>query len=324
MRQEQNAITNLVFEGGGTKGAAYAGCVNVLEEQGLYQHVRRVAGTSAGSITASLLACGGGSVGLSESVHHTDFGKFIADRGGLIGDAMRFTRHYGVHTGDEFVAIFKADIERFAGNAELTFGQLQALVDAHPARYKALTVVATNLSRQQSEVFSAHCTPDIPIWQAVRASISIPLVFEPMKIGGQYYVDGGLALNFPIDIYDKTQVDTGRDACTLYRNPQTLGFYLEPQALVSQGERYNPGEVEIDSLKGFALAMGSFLTEAANSRYIHPDDKFRTVFIDDLGVKSTDFDAPRQTIEALIASGRKATEVFLAQRSAHSELKKTG
>ncbi len=72
MSFEPTAIENLVFEGGGTKGAAYAGCMAVMDEWGLLSSVRRVAGTSAGSIIATLLACGAGSKGLTESVYHTD------------------------------------------------------------------------------------------------------------------------------------------------------------------------------------------------------------------------------------------------------------
>lgn len=48
----------LLFEGGGTKGNAYVGVIQVLEEHGLLKEIRRFAGTSAGSQTAALLAVG--------------------------------------------------------------------------------------------------------------------------------------------------------------------------------------------------------------------------------------------------------------------------
>src|SRR5207244_4266854 len=49
---------NLVFQGGGSKGLAYIGVVETLEERGDLQCVKRVAGTSAGAITATLVALG--------------------------------------------------------------------------------------------------------------------------------------------------------------------------------------------------------------------------------------------------------------------------
>ena len=47
---------NLIFEGGGVKGIAYAGALEVLEAQGILSAARNVAGTSAGAITATLVA----------------------------------------------------------------------------------------------------------------------------------------------------------------------------------------------------------------------------------------------------------------------------
>ena len=49
-------FTNLVFEGGGVKGIAYAGALKVLEDKNILSQVDRVAGTSAGAITAALVA----------------------------------------------------------------------------------------------------------------------------------------------------------------------------------------------------------------------------------------------------------------------------
>src|SRR5687768_11756983 len=73
-------IDNLVFEGGGVLGATYAGAVEVLEERGVLQRARRVAGTSAGAITATLLAAGADARRFREIVMGTDFGSFLDGR----------------------------------------------------------------------------------------------------------------------------------------------------------------------------------------------------------------------------------------------------
>lgn len=98
-------IHHLVFEGGGIKGSAYAGCIAALDKLGLYAPVRQIAGTSAGAITASLLATGAGSAGLLASVETTHFAQFIADKGGWFGDIKRTLTDYGIHTGNEFVTL---------------------------------------------------------------------------------------------------------------------------------------------------------------------------------------------------------------------------
>lgn len=46
---------NSVFEGGGVKGIAYVGAMEVLEEKGVLENIQRVGGTSAGAINALLL-----------------------------------------------------------------------------------------------------------------------------------------------------------------------------------------------------------------------------------------------------------------------------
>jgi NTE family protein len=188
-------------------------------------------------------------------------------------------------------------------------------------------VVASNLSRQRPQVFNAHCTPDLAIWRAVRASISIPLIFEPVRINDEYFVDGGLALNFPIDLYDRWHCDPDTGVRTEIRNPSTLGFYLEPRELADDGDHYHAPCVAIDSLKSYALALGSYLTQNANARYIHPDDRRRTVFVDDLGVSATDFAISEVMIQALVDSGRRATRAWFAASStaiAPSPLRKAG
>ncbi len=49
-------FTNLIFEGGGVKGIAYVGALTVLEDKDVLQKVKRLGGTSAGAINATLLA----------------------------------------------------------------------------------------------------------------------------------------------------------------------------------------------------------------------------------------------------------------------------
>ncbi len=70
---------NLVFEGGGVRGIAYAGAIKVLGEKAMLKSLDRVGGTSAGAITAALLALGAGWEDIREIVGGTDFRKFMDD-----------------------------------------------------------------------------------------------------------------------------------------------------------------------------------------------------------------------------------------------------
>ena len=56
MAKNKYIFKNLVFEGGGVKGTAYGGAIYILENKNIIKNIKRVAGTSAGAITATLIA----------------------------------------------------------------------------------------------------------------------------------------------------------------------------------------------------------------------------------------------------------------------------
>lgn len=68
---------NLVFQGGGAKGIAYVGALEALEKRHALSHVKRVAGTSAGAITASLFACGCPIPQLRKTLEQMDVDRFF-------------------------------------------------------------------------------------------------------------------------------------------------------------------------------------------------------------------------------------------------------
>lgn len=213
----------------------------------------------------------------------------------------------------------KKNLKAFSGDANITFAKLDVLAQKNPTQFKHLTVIASNLTRQQPQIFSAQTSPDLPIWHAVRASISIPLIFEPVKINNDYFVDGGLAWNYPIDLYDRYEKDSHTHTNTRIPNPATLGFYLEPENLFNKGQAFKNSDYKIDSLKTFAFGLSSYLYNTANAAHIEPCDRQRTVFIDDLGISATDFSLSEKNIDALIESGRNATERFFQACKANEQ-----
>lgn len=308
-------IKNLVFEGGGVKGGAYAGALQILDEKGHFGDVQRIAGTSAGSITASLLASGAGSKGLLDSVINTDFHDFIFDRGGFVGNVARVTKHFGLHSGDSLCEMLRQRFEIYCGKRDVTFQELFDASNEKGSRQKELFVIASNLSTQKGQVLSRGSFPDLPVWKAVRASLSIPFIFTPFEIDGDFYVDGGLSWNYPIDIFDADDPhDAVPGASDQPRDSSTLGFYLSSHDALAEGETWGEDRVVIDSLKTFSVAVGSFMFEVANQQHVHPKDLDRTVFIDDLGVSGAKFDTPKAKILDLIESGKSATTTYFESK----------
>ena len=141
---------------------------------------------------SSLLAVGAGSEGLAQAVKETDFGSFLDGKYSVFGDTARLVSHFGVYVGEQFSALLKEQVKRYSGDANLTLGGLKEKAAAQPGKFRELFVVASNVTRQTPEVLCAENHPEMPVWQAVRTSMSIPLLFEAVRVREHVYVDGGL------------------------------------------------------------------------------------------------------------------------------------
>lgn len=98
-------IKNLVFEGGGVKGVAYVGVLEALNNQGILQQIERVAGTSAGAITACLISLRLPAKTIANTVLTMDLGSFD-DKENL----LKKLHYYGLHPGDTFLKWIKKQI----------------------------------------------------------------------------------------------------------------------------------------------------------------------------------------------------------------------
>lgn len=317
---------NLIFEGGGVKGIAYAGAITELSARGVLKDVRRVGGTSAGAITAALVAAGADGDYVARAVGGTKFRKFMDDSFGVIRDTQRLLSQFGWYAGDAFSAWIQKQMYALSDKPNLTFGQLLELRKADPARFKELYVVGTNLSSNIPVIFSAEDTPDEPVWRAVRISMSIPLFFasvraEPLR---QVMVDGGVSWNYPVDLFDDARYTQDNPAAgqpvnypTVYAatqvyNKETLGFRVDTRdEIKAEKEGWRAPPADINDFFDYIKALFGFMIDMANKAHLHTNDWHRTVFIDAEGVGTTEFDISEQKVETLIANGRKGvTDYF--------------
>jgi NTE family protein len=288
---------NLVFEGGGVKGLAYAGALEVLDQSGISGQIERVGGASAGAITATMVSLGY----TGEEVRHTfmnmDFSKF--EDGGLLGPERLLTE-YGWYKGDYFLNFIEEQIERKTGNRRSTFAEVKR------PEFKDLYVVGTELTQQLSVVFCKDYSPNMAIADAVRISMSIPLFFAARELGDNTYCDGGVLNNYPITLFDKQSYlsDPSGDPDEDVTNTETLGFHLDNLS--------HPPVYKIKNLFRFVGEVYEAIINIQRDLLMsNPDDVKRSVFIDNLGIKTTDFQLTEEQKLALIESGRDATEKYL-------------
>ncbi len=155
----------LALGGGAARGFAHIGVIKVLEARGLKVDV--VVGTSAGSVVGALYASGLDALSLQRvamGLHEERVVDWVLpDRGVLKGEALQ-----------DFI------------NSSLRNLPMERL----PRRFGA---VATDLANGRRVLFSQGNAG-----QAVRASSAVPGVFQPVKINGREYVDGGLTEPVPV------------------------------------------------------------------------------------------------------------------------------
>ncbi|XP_069111424.1 uncharacterized protein [Argopecten irradians] len=202
IRDHEYPFENLVFEGGGNKGLAYCGAVRVLEEIGVFPKIKRLAGASAGAMTAALLAVGYNSYEIEEFLSQDLSHYFLDASFGYLSLLPNLVRGYGWNPGNRIYEWFGSVMKRKTNDPDITFGELY-----RDKRFnKELCVVVTNLNHMTEEYCHPKTTPDMPIRLAVRMSMSIPGMFQatPYTVNGEtnLYVDGGVLCNYPVHCFD--------------------------------------------------------------------------------------------------------------------------
>ena len=318
---------NLVFEGGGVKGIAYVGALQELKNRGILQKIKRVGGTSAGAINAVLLSIGCSLEETQQILWNLDFNNFMDDSWGVIRDTNRLINKFGWYKGDFFRSWIGNIIREKTGSEHSTFNDLRNrnLLD--------LFLVGTNLSTGFSEVFSIEHTPRMRVVDAVRISMSIPLFFAAVRtMREDVYVDGGVFNNYPIKLFDREKYlnksalakhartpnyyeavnETRPKTSSKYiYNKETLGFRLDSgREIAAFRDGAEPQHEKIDDFFDYAGALVKSILNAQNNQHLHSDDWHRTVYIDTIGVGTTDFDIDDTMKQQLVKEGSKGTKRY--------------
>ena len=299
--KENRDYENLVFEGGGVKGIAYCGALEILVEYGILPKIKRFAGASAGAIMAAFLAIGYTPVEIKNIMYETDFGTFFKSSDfGMVADIIKFfeSSKMGCSTGNKFESFVEKCIERKTGNPNYTFG------DLYKDTGRTLVIVSTNLNREMTVYFSHLSHPHMAIKEAVR--MSIPVLFMPVhhKVlsGVDLYVDGGVLDNYPIHVFDgKYPGDPQASHNLTTPNPKTLGLKL-----LTKDETEDMNMIKrnkINNSKDFLLALIDTFYASTERRHMRPTYWKRTLPIHVINIPMTQFDVTDKEKVILFQNG---------------------
>jgi NTE family protein len=307
-----------VFRGGGVKGLGIAGALEGFAADARYPIKRwvNVAGASAGAIIASFLAVerAQGVADLTKLLEDMPFASFEDyPRGGRVfGGIPNLFRNHGLARGE----VFRKWMDVQLGGA--TFADVR---DGHgESHLKMVTVDVTNsqlvLLPDDLPLYRLPGSDKpidpwaFPISSAVRMSMSIPYLFEPVQLvrvgttATAQMIDGGTLSNFPVWIFDVDPAEGGD-------RPQRLTFGFTLSGGRSVGDA--GGVMKIAPWPArFGIDIVRTAMSAWDARFASHSTRVRTVVIDALDVATTEFNLTPAKRQALIDSGRKAASDYLA------------
>lgn len=188
----KNQKTILVLCGGGMKGIYILGGLKYLEEQNLLTNIQTYTGTSFGGILSLYLNIGYTVDELYKFAKLFDFTKSTD----INFDINYIFNNYSINTYDNLDVILNKSISLKNINPNIT------LLELYKKTKKKLILCTVCIDTKESEFISYETYPDLNIKTAIKMTMSVPILFPPVKHNNKLYVDGGLLNNFPIDIFE--------------------------------------------------------------------------------------------------------------------------
>lgn len=290
-----------VFQGGGCKALAFIGAYKEAKNRGVF--FSEVAGTSAGSIFAAMVAAGADAEKMEEVVLGTKFDEFLTPPERQAGSKS----YYGLKCAGwfnekakwankfmELLGLYSSSyIEKWLNDILLNLtGKKTGTVTFSDLKLP-LYVISTDVSGQKQKVWSNSDTPNDSVAKAVRCSCSIPVFFQP--VDGQY-VDGALVSNLPTFSLNKNE----------HHFEKVLCFTLKDKV------------TEIECYKTYLSSIiGSVVDGAFNIQELYQNNAFY-IEIGDLPLSTTSFkEVNSEKISEMIAKGESAAASFFNNETLH-------
>ena len=183
-------LTHIFFSGGNIWGFTYLGVIRYLYTYPKYiQHIRDVGGTSIGSIFAAMYACKLTTEEMEEVIYKYSHDEELKCNSSK--NIMNIINNNGMESASKYIKYFIQHLEtKFKKSyKDITFLEISKITGIN------LHVNAFCVNTTTDILFNVNNTPDVPIIDALIASISIPVNNTPHIIDGYYYCDAGFINN---------------------------------------------------------------------------------------------------------------------------------
>ena len=185
----------LVLGGGGIKGISMTASLIELKKKNLINNIKKVVGTSIGSIIAAFIACNVSLGIIQEFLLKVNLEKLIEI------DIELFFKKYGFNNFEYLKKILKITLKKLNLNEDINFKDLYS--------YSSIELIITgaNITKGKTDYFSYKKSPKLKIIDAILISTAYPIASVPIVMNNNYYCDGGLTSPFPTEIIKKKEKD---------------------------------------------------------------------------------------------------------------------
>lgn len=256
---------NLAFAGSGQLYPAFVGVLMCLKERGI--EIAEVSGTSGGAIIAAAAASG-----LDPSEQLVPLVKStLPIKNKLFDFSLRsLIYRWGLIRGTKIENKLRQYLCKTLGECRIP-----------------LYVTASNITARRVRIFNSVSDPDFSTARAIRASISLPFIFEPVCIEGDLYVDGGWMKNTPSDVFSN--------------GLPVLAFKTTPHAGIVTG---------INALKNYIVAL---LESAIDGDRAHRQHNLVHKVYIPTKFSTLDFNVSEAEVDCMVKEGYAATAEWLDQ-----------
>lgn len=276
----ERKYTKMVISGGGINGIAIVGAISEFSKYYNINEIKEIIGVSVGSIIAILIAVGYKMNEIENLFEEIEMNKFTEY------DLENVFYSYGIDSGEMSKRLLKAVVANKKYDVGLTFKQL------YEKRNIKLIITVTNLTLGRAEFLCIDNHPNMSIVDAVRISMSFPLMYTPVEYEKNMYIDGGVLAPYPIEYFEGAE--------------DVIGFLIN-----RSGNR----EYETDSLEKYLYSLLFIILDVYQDKhYIGYEDN--TVFMEkkDLIENVLSFNLTREIKKDLMEKGKKCFVKYIANK----------
>jgi NTE family protein len=277
----------LALCGGGVRCVAHVGVFKALAEAGILTCVKEVVGISAGALFGLFFVLGYSLEQIERLALEFDFNQL---RQIDAESVMAFPFTFGLDAGVGIEKFIKIVLARKGLDPEISFASLFTHLSKIIQNAPRLRCFATDIQTACVKEFSAEATPTCPVWIGLRASMSLPILYTPVKdpLTGHILMDGGVLHNLPLVFQPLEEVDT------------TLAVLFQT----------NPVPVETPELIHVFQYVYDAITKMRNTPYL---EKFKgqIILIDSDDFTGLSFGESKDSRATLIQKAYQQTKAFL-------------